>query len=63
MLLEELKVKYDYIDVDMLSGEEQDKVLKDIEAVNPKGGFPTMVINETTVIIGFKPEEIKEKLG
>lgn len=62
-MLDELNVKYDYIDVDMLAGEEQEKVLKDIEAVNPQGGFPTMVINSTKAIVGFKPEEIKEAFG
>ncbi|AKL97771.1 glutaredoxin family protein [Endomicrobium proavitum] len=62
-LLNELNVKYDYIDVDLIIGAEQDKVVADIEAVNPQGGFPTLVINKTNVIVGYRPEEIKEALA
>jgi glutaredoxin len=61
--LEELGVCYDYEYVDLLVGDEQDKVIREIEAANPAGGFPTMVINKTRVIVGFKPEEIKEALA
>lgn len=61
-LLEELNVDYDYEYVDLLEGEQQDKVMREIEELNPQGGFPTMVINKTKVIVGFKPEEISEAL-
>lgn len=61
-LLEELGVDYDYEYVDLLTGDEQAKAVREIEAVNPQGGFPTMVINKTKVIVGFKPEEISEAL-
>jgi len=62
-LLSDLKVKYDYIDVDLLVGDEQVKIMSEIEVVNPQGGFPTMVINKTKAIVGFKPEEIQAELG
>jgi glutaredoxin len=62
-LLDELNVKYDYIDVDLISGEEQDKVVAEIEAVNPQGGFPTIVIDKTNVIVGFRPEDIQAALA
>ena len=61
-LLDELDVKYDYIDVDLVIGDEQDKIVEDIEKVNPEGGFPTMVINKTSVIVGYRPDEIKAAL-
>ena len=61
-LLKDLDVCYDYIDVDMLIGEEQDKVVREIEVVNPQGGFPTMVINKIKTIVGYKPEEIQAEL-
>lgn len=61
-LLEELLIDYDYEYVDLLAGEEQEQAMRAIEAVNPQGGFPTMVINKTQVIVGFKPEEITETL-
>ncbi|MDR1695681.1 MAG: glutaredoxin family protein [Endomicrobium sp.] len=62
-LLNDLGVSYDYIDVDLLVGDEQNKVVSDIEAVNPQGGFPTLVINKTEVIVGYKPEEITAVLS
>lgn len=62
-LLEELTIDYDYEYVDLLIDDERDKAMRAIEAVNPQGGFPTIVINKTKVIVGFKPEEIQEILG
>lgn len=62
-LLSDLSIKFDYIDVDLLSEEEQKKVMKEIEVVNPQGGFPTLVINKTKAIVGYKPEEIQEALA
>ncbi|MDR2426656.1 MAG: glutaredoxin family protein [Endomicrobium sp.] len=61
-LLEEISVDYDYEYVDLLAVEDKDKAMNEIEAVNPDGGFPTMIINKIKVIVGFKPEEILETL-
>jgi glutaredoxin-like protein NrdH len=63
MLLNELGVAYDYIDVDLLDSEEQDKVVEIITKFNPTGGFPTMVINDEDCIRGFDESRIKEVLG
>jgi glutaredoxin-like protein NrdH len=62
-LLGELGVEYDYTDVDLLQGQEQDDVIKEITKYNPTGNFPTMVINSSQCIIGFKEDEIREVLG
>ncbi|MCL2485629.1 MAG: glutaredoxin family protein [Endomicrobia bacterium] len=62
-LLTDLGIAYDYLDVDLLAGEEQDKAVSEVEAVNPQGGFPTLVINKTEVIVGYKPEEITAALA
>ncbi len=61
-LLDELGVEYSYIDVDLLEGEEKEKVKKEIEKWNPACSFPTMVINDERCIVGFKEKEIKELL-
>jgi glutaredoxin len=55
-------VKYDYIDVDLLVGAEQEKVMKELAKVNPQGGFPTILINKEKTIVGFQPDAIKEAL-
>lgn len=62
-LLGDLGVEYDYIDVDLLDGEEQDKVMEEIRRWNPRCNFPTMVINEDMCIIGFNEAETREALG
>lgn len=62
-LLNELGVEYDYIDVDLLKGAEQDATVKEIMKYNPACNFPTMVINAKQSIIGFKEDEIREALG
>jgi glutaredoxin-like protein NrdH len=61
-LLNELGVEYDYTDVDLLKGEEQSRVIKEIEKYNPECNFPTIVINSKKCIIGFKEDEIREAL-
>jgi glutaredoxin-like protein NrdH len=60
--LVDMGVKYDYIDVDLLVGAEQEKVMKELAKVNPQGGFPTILINKEKTIVGFQPDAIKEAL-
>ncbi len=62
-LLEELGVEYSYIYVDHFEGEELRKIKEDIRAWNPACSFPTMVINNSRCIIGFRENEIREALG
>jgi glutaredoxin len=60
-LIEELGVKYRYVYVDLIEGEDRDNAVKLIRALNPSLSFPTTVINGK-VIVGFKEDEIKEAL-
>ncbi|MDR2395226.1 MAG: glutaredoxin family protein [Endomicrobium sp.] len=55
-------IKYSYIDVDLLEGAQQNKVMSEISAVNPQGGFPTILIDKVKTIVGYQPEAIKEIL-
>lgn len=55
-------IKYDFIDVDLLEGDERKAILADVKKFNPKCSFPTIIIGET-VIVGYKEDEIKEALG
>ncbi|MGB9721787.1 MAG: glutaredoxin family protein [bacterium] len=61
-LLNELGVEYSYIDVDLLEGEEKERIKKEIEKWNPSLSFPTLVIDDSKCIIGFKEKEIKDLL-
>ncbi len=60
--LDDCTVKFDFVDVDLLEGEERKKILEDVKKFNPKCSFPTIIIGDT-VIVGFKEGEIKEALG
>lgn len=62
-LLNDLGVKYSFILVDELKGNEKDKTIKQLKKWNPRSSFPTVVINDKKCIIGFKEDKIKEALG
>jgi len=61
-LLNECTVQYEFVDVDLLEGDERKAILEDVRKFNPKCSFPTIIIGEK-VIVGFKEQEIKEALG
>ena len=62
-LLNDLGVAYDYTDVDLLKGKEQDAAMEEIKKYNPDCNFPTMVIDDDKCIVGFREDEIREALG
>ena len=62
-LLRQMGVAFDYSYVDLLDGTEQDNAIAQVEKYNPSGSFPTLVINNNMVIVGFREQEIKEALG
>jgi len=62
-LLDSLGVKYSYIFMDKLEGKEKDKRMDELENWNPRCSFPTLVINNKKVIVGFKEDEIKKEIG
>jgi len=61
-LLNDCKVKYEFIDVDLSKGEERAAILEDVKKWNPRCSFPTIIIGDK-VIVGHKEKEIKEALG
>jgi glutaredoxin-like protein NrdH len=58
----ECTIKYDFVDVDMLEGDERKAIIADVKKFNPRCSFPTIIIGEK-VIVGYKESEIKEALG
>lgn len=61
-LLTDCTVQYDFVDVDLLEGEERTAILEDVKKFNPRCSFPTIIIGDM-VIVGYKENEIKEALG
>jgi glutaredoxin-like protein NrdH len=61
-LLKNLNVDYYYVDVDLLDGEEKEKVKEEVEKWNSLSSFPTLVINDKECVVGYDEEEIKRKI-
>lgn len=55
-------IKYEFVDVDLLKGDERKAIIEDVKKFNPRCSFPTIIIGEK-VIVGYKEKEIKEALG
>ena len=60
--LDECAVKYEFTDVDLLTGEDQRAILEDVKKLNSRCTFPTIIIGDK-VIVGYQEEEIKKALG
>lgn len=61
-LLDDCTLKFDFVDVDLLEGEERKAILQEVRQFNERCSFPTIIIGEK-VIVGYKEKEIKEALG
>jgi glutaredoxin len=62
-LLEDMGVAYDYEYVDLLRGEEQNRVMQVVAKWNTSGSFPTIVIKDKQCIVGFKEDDIRKALA
>ncbi|HTY12626.1 MAG TPA: glutaredoxin family protein [Candidatus Omnitrophota bacterium] len=62
-LLNELKVAYDFVEVDLLEGKDGDDADAVVQKWNAAGTYPTMVINDKTAITGYNPDAVKKALG
>ncbi len=61
--LNENNVTYEFVDVDLLSDEDKSRVH---ETIMSKGGslsYPTTIVDDKTVITGFRKDQLKEALG
>ncbi len=61
-LLNDCTIKYEFVDVDLLEGDERKAILEDVRKFNPRCSFPTIIIGDK-VIVGHREKEIKEALG
>jgi glutaredoxin len=61
-MLNECAVEFDFVDVDLLTGEERKAILDEVRRLNKECSFPTIIIGNR-IIIGHKENEIREALG
>jgi len=60
--LEGNEIAYRYVYLDQLEGDEQRAVLTEASNWNPKRTFPTLIIDDKDVIVGFDDSSYTEKL-
>ena len=56
-------VDYEIDYVDLLSRAEKTRVMAEMERWNPRRTFPTVVVDDSEVVIGFKEDRLREVLG
>ncbi|MFX0078446.1 MAG: glutaredoxin family protein [Candidatus Hermodarchaeota archaeon] len=61
--LRDSDISHEFIDVDKLTPEERETIHQDIKKRGSRLAFPTIIIDDETVITGFKKDEIKKALG
>ena len=60
--LNDNKIKYRYVYVDLLEGDAQKEVFEEVKTRNPRKTFPTLVVDSDEVIAGFNEDRYKETL-
>ena len=55
-------VEYEYVDVDLCSDEDREKIRKDIMKRGGRPSYPIIIVDDKTLITGFKEDKIKEAL-
>jgi len=56
-------VDYEYEYADLLSGAEKARCMAELERWNPRHTFPTVVVDDKEVVVGFKEKCLREVLG
>jgi glutaredoxin len=61
--LNEHSVEYEYVDADLANDEDHEKIREDITSKGGEPSYPTIIVDDKTVITGFRKDKIKEALG
>jgi len=61
--LKDNNVEYEYVDVDLCSEEDKEKIRQEIQNKGGSLSYPTTVIDDKTVVTGFRKDLLKVVLG
>jgi glutaredoxin len=61
-LLKDRNIEFEFVDVDLCNDKDYELIKKDISKRGGRFSFPTIIIDNTHLITGFKEKEIKEHL-
>jgi glutaredoxin-like protein NrdH len=59
--LAENSIEYEGCDVDLLSGDEKEKVREEVAKLNPRRSYPTLVVDDK-VVVGYDEDRMREVL-
>jgi glutaredoxin-like protein NrdH len=60
--LSDNNVEYEYVDVDLCSEEEKQKIRETIQSKGGTLSYPTTIVDDDVVITGFRKDKLKEAL-
>jgi glutaredoxin-like protein NrdH len=60
--LKDHSVEFEYVDVDLCTEEDKDKIRKDIQNKGGALSYPTTIVDDKKVITGFRKDLVKEAL-
>lgn len=61
-LLRDNNIEFEYVDIDLCSDEDYDKIRDDILNRGGRFSFPTIIVDDKILITGFKEDQIRETL-
>jgi glutaredoxin-like protein NrdH len=57
----DLGIDVDFVDVDLLTGQERTRIMDEVKKLNPACSFPTICIDDN-IIVGFDEEKVRKAL-
>ncbi len=60
--LKDSDIEYEYVDVDLCTEEEKEKIRSDIQNKGGALSYPTTIIDDKKLIMGFRKDLLKEAL-
>jgi len=61
--LKDNSVEFEYVDVDLCSEEDKEKIRQEIQNKGGSLSYPTTIIDDKTVVTGFRKDLLKVVLG
>ena len=61
--LQDQGVEFDFVYVDLLKGQEREEAIEQVRRWNSSVSFPTIVVDNSQCVVGYKTEKLEEVLG
>jgi len=61
--LKDNDIEFEYVDVDLCEEEDKQKIRQHIQSKGGPLSYPTVIVDDNVLIIGFRKDKLKEALG